>query len=74
MDGNYRATQNAKIESYMDSMSIQMDCMDKLDFAQLIIKAGVADLLKSLNVLKEANKENENQIKLFRTNKKRALL
>ena len=74
VDANIRAIQNRQIEQNMDSMSLQMNCMEKLDVAQLIMKSGIADLLKSLGILKEVNKENENQLKLFRSNKKRALL
>ncbi|MHB1443079.1 MAG: hypothetical protein ACYCXO_10055 [Candidatus Humimicrobiaceae bacterium] len=70
MDVNLRAIQNRQIEQNMDSMSLQMNCMEKLDVAQLIMKSGIADLLKSLGILKEVNKENENQLKLFRQNKK----
>jgi len=54
----------------MDSMSHQMNCMDKLEVAELLIKGGIADVLKSMNILREANKENEDQLKLFRQKRK----
>lgn len=66
MDVNIRAIQNRNIDINMDSMSHQMSCADKLEVAVLLIKGGIADVLKSLDILRESNRENEDQLKLFR--------
>ena len=70
MELNLRAIQNRNIDINMDSMSHQMNCMDKLEVAGLLIKGGIADVLKSMDILREANKENEDQMKLFRLKRK----
>lgn len=74
MELNLKAIQNNQIEANMDSMSLQMTSIDKLNVAEIIIKSGIADLLKSLGILQKENEELEGQMKLFRINKKRALL
>ena len=74
MNGNIKAIHNATIEANMDAMSLQMNCIDKIDMANLILNAGIADLLKSLGVLRKSNEVHEKQLKLFRTQKKKALV
>lgn len=74
MDVNIKAIRTEAINTNMDTMSLQMNCIDKIDMANLILNAGIADLLKSLGVLRKSNEVHEKQLKLFRTQKKKALV
>jgi len=70
MDGKLMAIQNIKIESNMDAMSLQMNCVEKLEYADILIHAGIADILKSLGIMRTTNEQVEGQLKLFRANRK----
>ena len=74
MDVNIKAIRTEAINTNMDTMSLQMNCIDKIDMAELILNAGIADLLKSLGISRKANEVHEKQMKLFRTKKKKALI
>lgn len=64
-----KLTINNQINSNMDAMSNQMSAVEKLDVANILIKSGVADLLKSLGIMQEANQVFEGQLKLFKNKK-----